>query len=173
MRKLAIACITVLLSFASVAHGGVLFPIKPGKYVPPEDRKQIQCLADNIFFEARGEEKQGQVAVAMVTMNRVNSGQFPESVCGVVQQKVSSTCQFSWWCDVKLKTKAMRRQHMTEERELYNKVYQVAMEVYLNHKRMRDVTNGAMYYHANYVSPGWKKSQQTTRIGQHIFYKGI
>lgn len=171
MRKLLVACTAVILSFA--AHGGVLFPIKPGMYVPPEDRKQIQCLADNVFFEARGEDRRGQIAVAMVTMNRVNSGQFADDVCGVVQQKVRSTCQFSWWCDVTLKTKAMRRQHLAEERDLYNKVYTVAIEVYKNHKKMQDVTKGAMFYHASYVSPGWKKSQRTVTIGQHVFYKDI
>jgi len=171
MRKLVIACTTILLSFA--AHGGVLFPIKPGMYVPPEDRKQIQCLADNIFFEARGEEKQGQVAVAMVTMNRVKSGDYPEDVCGVVQQKVAATCQFSWWCDITLKTKALRRQHLADNRELYNKVYAVALEVYFNYGKMRDVTKGAKFYHADYVSPGWKKSERTVKIGQHIFYRNI
>ena len=64
-------------------------------------KREIACLAENIYFEAAHEPENGQLAVAFVTMNRVNSGKFADSICGVVKQKIGSTCQFSWWCESK------------------------------------------------------------------------
>ena len=64
----------------------------------PFAKKQIDCLADNIYYESAYEPESGQVAVALVTLNRVNHPAFPKDVCGVVKQKTNSTCQFSWFC---------------------------------------------------------------------------
>lgn len=139
--------------------------------LPKNDKRQIECLAENILFEAGAESREGQVAVAMVTMNRLNAGgQFGNSVCGVVQQKTKSTCQFSWWCDKKLQSKAVNDKY---DEEQYRKVREVATVVYVNYDTMRDNTNGSLYYHADYVNPRWKGMQQTTKIGRHIFYKPI
>ena len=132
------------------------------------DKKQIECLAENVYFEAKSESREGQVAVAMVTMNRLNAGEFGNSVCGVVQQKTKSTCQFSWWCDKKLQSQAVNNKY---DEETYLRMREVATLVYVNYDNMKDNTNGSLYYHARYVSPNWKNLEKTVQIGQHIFYK--
>lgn len=137
----------------------------------PEARKQIDCLADNIYFEAGGEPRDGQKAVALVTMNRVESGNFPKTVCGVVKQVDDSVCQFSWWCDARIRAKVLHRQY---NREMYEQVRLVALEVYLNYERIHDITKGALFYHADYVPKtaiGVRNLQMTVKIGQHIFYR--
>lgn len=133
----------------------------------PEARKQVDCLADNIYFEAGKEPRDGQKAVALVTMNRVESGEFASSICGVVKQKTKAVCQFSWWCESNARNKAINR-HVNME--LYEQVRLVALEVYLNYDRMRDITKGALFYHADYVNPRWHNMRVTVKIGQHIFY---
>ena len=125
-----------------------------------EDEKQIQCLATNIYWEARGESIEGQVAVAQVTLNRSQHSDFPDSICKVVYQKTKSTCQFSWVCEDNYKTTPM---------QLVN--YRVAESV------ARDVVAGrrieklkeALYFHAVYVNPGWKRKKLAT-FGRHKFY---
>lgn len=129
-----------------------------------ENQKQVDCLADNIYHEARSEPSDGQIAVALVTLNRVQDPRFPKDICGVVKQKTKTTCQFSWFCGNK-------RKHMDEQaRELYEKVRQVAIHVYVNYEKLPDITGGALFYHADYVNPRWKL-EKTTVIGRHIFYK--
>lgn len=123
-------------------------------------QKQIDCLAQNIYYEAGYEPVKGQEAVAMVTMNRLVSGNFSDSVCKVVKQKTGSLCQFSWWCASKKPV----------NKDVYLKVRDVAVKVYMNYDNMHDVTKGATFYHADYVKPGWKLNV-TTKIGHHIFYK--
>lgn len=137
--------------------------------LPQQDKTQIECLAENILFEAGSEPREGQVAVAMVTMNRVNAGGvFGKSVCGVVQQRTHLTCQFSWWCNPHLQYKAVNNKYDLEQ---YKKVKEVAMLVYMNYEVMKDNTHGSLFYHAVYVSPNWQGLQKTVQIGQHIFYK--
>ena len=137
--------------------------------LPQQDKTQIECLAKNILFEAGSEPRDGQIAVAMVTLNRVNAGgRFGKDVCGVVQQKTNSTCQFSWWCDAHLQHKAINNKYDPEQ---YKKVKEVAMLVYMNYESMKDNTYGSLFYHATYVSPNWQGLQKTVQIGQHIFYK--
>ena len=126
-------------------------------------QKQIDCLAQNIYHEARGESEAGQLAVAMVTMNRVGSGNFPDSVCGVVYQKTGRTYQFSW---VSNKKKLTTINHL-----LYNDIVELATMIYFNHGRLDDMTDGATFYHADYVNPKWKGLEKTNQIGHHIFYK--
>jgi len=134
----------------------------------PEARKQVNCLADNIYFEARSEPLAGQQAVALVTMNRVGSGVFPSTVCAVVKQKTDTVCQFSWWCEAKPKAQSIARQF---DQELYGPIRLVALDTYLNHDKIHDITKGSLFYHADYVSPGWHNLKVTVKIGQHIFYK--
>ena len=62
----------------------------------PDARQEVECLAENIYFESAMEPKEGKLAVAFVTMNRLKSGKFADSICGVVKQKVGNTYQFSW-----------------------------------------------------------------------------
>jgi spore germination cell wall hydrolase CwlJ-like protein len=125
-----------------------------------ETQKQIDCLARNIYFEAGFEPADGQVAVALVTLNRVNDPRFPKDICSVVEQKTKSTCQFSWFCSPP----------PLKNTTVYNASLQVALWVYANYEILDDTTKGALYYHADYVNPRWKL-EKTTVIGRHIFYK--
>jgi spore germination cell wall hydrolase CwlJ-like protein len=127
----------------------------------PAAKKQVDCLADNIYYEAGYEPDDGKKAVALVTLNRVQDERFGKDICSVVKQKVKSTCQFSWYCEGK---KAIRNMFV------YNEARDIAVFVYANYENMRDITKGALYYHADYVNPRWKL-EKTTTIGRHIFYK--
>lgn len=131
-------------------------------------KKEIECLTDNIHFEAGNEPDLGKVAVAFVTMNRVNNKNYPNKVCDVIKQKDKNVCQFSWVCQKK--TTAKNVLTLSQER-YYNYIRELAMLVYLNHHQMHDPTKGAIFYHANYVNPKWKSVKKTTTIGRHIFYK--
>lgn len=176
MRATKAAGIAALLSFVAAAIGGVLAlqaqktkPIQVSyRDLHPEAQAQVDCLADNIYFEAATEPYQGQKAIALVTMNRVQSKEFPKTVCEVVKQKRKTTCQFSWWCD-----KRIRRQYADRVFHpiTYQQIRNIALDVYLNHGHITDITDGALFYHADYVNPRWKHLHVTVKIGQHIFYR--
>ena len=127
--------------------------------------KQLECLTRNIYWEAAGEPFEGKVAVAQVTMNRVVSGKFGSGVCGVVYQKnvfyEKVVCQFSWYCENNYKVKAIHKPMWRESEE-------VAKKVLLEGFRLPSLHN-ALYYHADYVNPGWKLPK-IEKIGRHIFY---
>jgi spore germination cell wall hydrolase CwlJ-like protein len=125
-----------------------------------EARTQVDCLAENIYYEAGFEPRDGKIAVAMVTLNRVQDPQFPKDICSVVKQRTKSTCQFSWFCE-----------HKTiQNTSAYLQARDIALLVYANYEKMYDMTEGALFYHADYVNPRWKL-ERTTVIGSHIFYK--
>lgn len=135
------------------------------------DYEQVDCLADNIYFEARSENKTGQYAVAKVTMNRVNSEIFPQKICDVVRQERNGKCQFSWWCDPNLRDKSINR---LIDNDVYQQIKLIALDTYLNNDEINVGTKGATFYHAKYVSKkkiGVSKLEKTTTIGKHIFYK--
>lgn len=129
--------------------------------------RQLECMAMNIYREAGHEPFEGKVAVAQVTMNRVESGKFGNDVCGVVYQKnvimEKVVCQFSWACDAAARTKPINN-------SAYQESYAVAKKVILENFRL-DVMKDALYYHANYVNPRWPL-EKIGSIGNHIFYKG-
>lgn len=125
-------------------------------------KKQIDCLADNIYHEAGYEPDQGKVAVALVTLNRVQDPRYPKDICSVVKQKVNYTCQFTWFCQDK---------STNREKTAYEQSRDVALHVYANYEKIKDFTNGALFYHADYVNPHWRGLERTTVIGRHIFYK--
>lgn len=131
-----------------------------------EVQRQVDCLAQNIMFEAGHESEEGKVAVAMVTLNRVASGNYAGSICGVVKHKIGKVCQFSWVCE----NKNAQKQLTMMNSSLYNEVRDLAVKVIFNYDKMEDVTQGATFYHATYVKPNWGLPQ-TTQIGRHIFYK--
>lgn len=153
------------LKFQNLKH-----QIEQGTIRPPatlaEREKQLDCLARNIYWEAATEPFEGKVAVAQVTMNRVNSGKFSDTVCGVVYQKnviyEKVICQFSWVCEHAHKVKVIQP-------NFYQESYDVAKKVLLENFRLPGLTE-ALYYHATYVSPGWRL-KKVAQIGQHIFYK--
>jgi spore germination cell wall hydrolase CwlJ-like protein len=125
-----------------------------------ETQKQVDCLADNIYHEAGFEPNDGKVAVALVTLNRMQDPRFPKDICGVVKQRTASVCQFSWFCHkVSIKNK-----------DAYEQAKEVAVYVYANYEKIDDPTAGALFYHADYVNPKWKNMVKTTQIGRHIFY---
>ena len=132
---------------------------------PKDSVRQQRCLAEAIYFEARGEPEDGQAAVAQVVLNRMRSGNYPANVCGVVYQDRNRpfACQFSFACE--------GRSLRIEEPGPWAVAVRIA----------RDVVSGAVYnplvgeavnYHANYVTPYWAGAlQRVDRIGHHIFYK--
>jgi N-acetylmuramoyl-L-alanine amidase len=142
-------------------------------------QKQVQCLAKNIYFEARNEPVEGQKAVAFVTLNRVKSEEFPDTICDVVKQKTRVTsigdrkivCQFSWYCESKPKWQYYKYVLTNRTTLKYNEVLEVAIYVYANRERIYDPTNGSLFYHADYVRPNWRNFEKQVVIGRHIFYK--
>ena len=128
--------------------------------------KQLDCLAMNIYREAGHESFEGKVAVAQVTMNRVEHPSFPKDVCGVIYQKnvvmEKVVCQFSWYCDGTSMTRPVNN-------AAYRESYEVAKKVLLEGFKL-DVLKEALYYHANYVNPKWPL-EKIGSIGNHIFYK--
>ncbi len=134
---------------------------KPTQAAPADE---INCLALNIYFEARSEPETGKLAVGHVVMNRVNSGRFPSTVCDVVQQGGGLRryrCQFSWWCDGRSDKPLNKRE--------WRKSAELALNVYWG--RTEDPTEGALWYHADYVKPAWRKTfERGPKIGRHIFY---
>jgi spore germination cell wall hydrolase CwlJ-like protein len=126
---------------------------------------QLDCLARNIYHEAGYEPFEGKVAVAQVTINRAESGEFPSDICRVVYQKnvvyEKVLCQFSWYCDSASVKKPMNGPVYTESME-------VAKKVLLEGFRLPDLKK-ALYFHGDYVKPGWNK-KPVAKIGRHIFY---
>ena len=133
-----------------------------------EFNEEVECLAQNIYFEAAKESFEGKLAVAQVTLNRVNSGKFANNVCGVVKQKDKINgvmiCQFSWFCN-QAYTRIVRNPYQWEESVLAAKK---ALTEPVAHDGI--YKSGAMFYHANYVNPGWHLTR-VAQIGNHIFYR--
>ena len=128
--------------------------------------EELSCLALNIYFEARDEPKNGQIAVGHVVMNRVEHTRFPKSVCEVIHQGGEERlhrCQFSWWCDGK--------SNQPEHGVVWENSLHIAQTILIG--KSKDPTGGALWYHADYVSPYWQKAfARGPKIGQHIFYTG-
>ena len=126
--------------------------------------EDLECLAKNIYFEGRNQPWVGQVAIAQVTLNRVKSLTFPNTICEVVRQKKRQICQFSWYCDGK--------SDQPKNIKDYNKATEVAIQVYS--RTIPDVTEGALWYHATYIrKPFWAYSfREKVKINEHIFYTG-
>jgi spore germination cell wall hydrolase CwlJ-like protein len=128
---------------------------------------QLECMAINVYREARGEPFEGKVAVAQVTMNRVNHSGFPDNVCGVVYERnvfmQRVVCQFSWYCDSAVRVSPINNR-------AYHDSYEVAKKVLLEGFEL-DGIKDALYFHADYVSPNWNYTE-VAKIGAHIFYKG-
>lgn len=116
------------------------------------------CLASTVYFEARGEPIEGQLAVAEVVLNRTRSGRYPSTICGVVRQPA----QFSY---VRRGVIPRADQDCEEWRRA------VAIARIAETRATRLLPENVLWYHANYVSPGWgRRLARNTRIGLHIFY---
>lgn len=160
-RLLAIAVLPLVMvsTLNSYEFKPYEFPLKLTK----AQSKEVECLALNIYREARGEPHLGMVAVAFVTMNRVFNEDFPSTVCEVVKQRNKTTCQFSWYC-----MKGLPNINPYN----YEYIKRIATLVYINTDKIKDPTKGALFYHADYVKPRWSfRMKKTTTIGKHIFYR--
>ncbi|MGP6085820.1 cell wall hydrolase [Antarctobacter jejuensis] len=134
------------------------------KQPKPSGGAQWRCLAEALYFEARGEDIRGLFAVSEVIMNRVASKRFPNTVCGVVNQGTGRkfACQFTYTCDG-------RPEHINEPAS-WERVGKVARAV-LDGKTP-GLTKGATHYHATWVNPDWsRKYTKTLAHGVHIFYR--
>ena len=138
----------------------------------------VECLAMNIYHEARNQPFAGQLAVASVVINRVRDERFPDTVCEVVRQgptrpswkgtgeliPVRNRCQFSWYCDGKSDKPLELKQ--------FKRIYLLAIDILRGDTLNLDITDGATHYHADYVTPSWASSKtKTIEIEDHIFYR--
>ena len=184
----------------TVSLGGMIFNSASGAVdrlihkltTPVVDPKQLECLARNIFYEAGNEPEEGKVAVALVTLNRVEDGRFGSDVCSVVKQRTYFTnvrtvtkeiktlfgvrteehkvidkyavCQFSWTCNTALRPR--------NDDPRWQSSQDVARNLlggdYTDYKiKYAD----ALYFHATGIRPSWaRQKQKVERIGGHIFY---
>ena len=141
--------------------------------ISKEDR---YCLAQNVFFEARNQSVSGQVAVAWVTLNRMEDNRFPNNICDVVKQAkrdsngnvIRNKCQFSWYCDGK--TDKIPSNIVAQQ--AWKSAKLITDVVLLDWAKLKTPTVGdATFYHANYVNPYWASSfERVATVGDHIFY---
>ena len=129
------------------------------------DSKERYCLTQNIFFEARNQSVEGREAVAWVTLNRMDHKKYPNTICGVVWDKK----QFSWTHD----GKSDKPSDNVVEQRAWKDAEKIADKVLVDYvKKNRDITNGSIMYHADYVNPYWAKAyDKVVTIDSHIFYK--
>lgn len=140
--------------------------------------EQVECMALNVYHEARGHGTAGRLAVMAVTSNRVQDSRYPNTICEVVKQgptkpswkgtgemiPVRHRCQFSWYCDGKSDT--------TYDKRTYDQIHALSALVIKGEITVLDLTEGATHYHADYVSPAWAKTKtKTIEIEDHIFYR--
>jgi spore germination cell wall hydrolase CwlJ-like protein len=165
---------------------GVLM-ISPVQAEIPDSEPSAECLAMNMYHEARGQGVAGVLAVSFVVFNRVRDKRFPNTVCQVIKQgptreswktrkitnlspamrkyyPIRNRCQFSWHCDGKSDT--------PKDKETYARFLEIAEGMIRHEYSLIDITDGATFYHADYVKPAWAKTKyRTIEIGDHIFYR--
>ena len=126
--------------------------------------EDLNCLALNIYFEARSEPLDGKLAVGHVVLNRAANKNYPNKICEVVKQggeKRRNRCQFSWWCD--------GRSDRPRDLQAWKESRVIARVVFWGYSV--DPTDGALWYHADYVKPIWRlKLDRGPLIGRHQFY---
>jgi spore germination cell wall hydrolase CwlJ-like protein len=161
-------CGTIAYSAPSISKDVYVYTTK--KEVSANYKKQVDCLAKNIYHEAAHESYEGKLAVAQVTMNRVVSPMYPKDICSVVYQRTTTpantiTCQFSWTCIVV---------PTTYDRYKWEESVIIAKRA-LTEPVLHDTIaqTNALFYHAVYVKPGWNKTKVVKQIGNHIFYTKI
>lgn len=127
----------------------------------PTGDGQWDCLRRALYFEARGESVQGQVAVAEVILNRREANGFPKTICGVVHATGSGACAFSYMCD---SISNVMYDRVSEDRA--GRIARVMLD-----GAPRTLTLGATFFHASWARPDWGHLVETTAIGAHLFYK--
>ncbi len=124
--------------------------------------RQVRCLAEAVYYEAKGEPRRGQEAVAEVVATRVASKAYPKSFCGVVYQRSGGKCQFSWACSAKRTPSGLQWQRANEIAERVVDGWRPG------------VAPGATHFHATFVEPSWSRVyRRVTSIGGHVFYRQI
>ena len=143
-------------------------PMSPAERLGLDDESREQsekCLTEAIYFEARGEAVRGQMAVAQVILNRVFSGKYPNTVCGVVYQNAHRhlACQFTFACD--------GRPDVVREPDMWERAKTIATEM-LDGKLWLPEVGKATHYHAYWVRPGWvREMTKMHKLGVHTFYR--
>jgi spore germination cell wall hydrolase CwlJ-like protein len=146
-------------------------------------KEEVECLAQNIYHEARGQGVDGRFAVAHVTINRMHHKRFPDTVCAVVKQgrtkpswkdgspiPIKNMCQFSWYCDGKADDILEPKAYLAAKIAAY-RVYHNRVSGFELNSKWNDSVQGAMWYHATQVKPYWiTDMQKVDRIDNHIFY---
>lgn len=124
--------------------------------------EELQCMAENIYFEAGSQSLAGKLAVGFVTLNRTHKPNYPKTVCGVVNQRIGDNCMFSWKCQ---EGKEIRNQNLWQQSK------QVAYDLLSrDRKDLIDITEGATHFHNKSVKPDWKLKRVAT-IDDHYFYR--
>ncbi len=117
---------------------------------------ELRCLATAVYFESKGEPLEGQLAVAQVILNRVESRRFADSICGVVNQPK----QFSF----------AKKAHIRKQSDGWRTA--VAIAQIARDDRWQEIAPDALFFHANYVAPSWRQSREkVSQVGAHIFYR--
>jgi N-acetylmuramoyl-L-alanine amidase len=149
---------TMMNILSGIITMSILFGITMSALMSPNvDPKELECLAMNVYHEARSERVEGQLAVAHVTANRVAHKEWGSTICDVVYEHK----QFSWTF--------LLEDHTPHETPAYNKAKVIARDVLIGNTE--DPTHGAVFYHASYVNPSWAKYMDLSKvIGLHIFY---
>jgi spore germination cell wall hydrolase CwlJ-like protein len=165
----ALSCL-VLMAYSKIN-------LSYGEEVEVVDDIELTWLAKNVYFEARNQGVAGQLAVAMVTLNRVSDKRYPNTIREVVTQgltraswlsgeqvPIKNKCQFSWYCDGKADTIA--------DWKTFGKIKKLLLTYMKNRSTIIDITEGATHYHADYVMPDWAATKtKTIEIADHIFYR--
>lgn len=188
--RVLVAALAIILATASAAVGSALtyhpstehvaVPAKkvvklqtaPVAVKSPQDVVLTQllaehrCLAEVLYYEARGEGHSGQQAIAEVVFHRMNNGNYGHSICAVVYEGAGHPgCQFSFTCNGELK-------HAKQE-SAWKESEQLAARILTGEVRLQNATGGATNFHAISVTPDWAPTlEKTTQIGNHIFYRG-
>ena len=147
--------------FSVVVYGLLTYPSSATERTDAE----LRCLALTVYHESRGEPDSGKLAVAYVVLNRTRDMRFPREICDVVYQSSADGrggCEFSWTCDA--------RSDQPTNLASWQDSVRIARLAYWRHAL--DPTNGAMWYHADYVEPKWAATLSVPQeIGQHLFYR--
>ncbi len=123
----------------------------------------LDCLSEALYFEARGTTVAGERAVGEVILNRAADTRFPASVCGVVDQRYNGSCQFSYRCDSIPNDQFSEPASLAQSRS-------IALELLID--RDEDITNGALFFHAKFMEPGWFNTlSKRGQFGGNIFYR--
>ncbi len=174
MFRIFISTITSMFIFASSQAASMEWQ----KTLSYHNVESIECLALNIYFEARDEAVAGQIAVSDVVLNRVQDKRWPNTICEVIKQgpiskwwkekhgkdvPIRNKCQFSWYCDGK--------SDEPRNKDAYIKARDIAYSI-LVYGKYKGLTEGATHYHADYVNPKWSKHYTIVgSIGRHIYYR--